>query len=101
MLDPREKAVFDGMVTQLRSEDPTFSRRVDRLTKPRHTLRLTAAILLWTLAPVSIVYGGWTGLILAVLAVTYGALLFRRRNTDTAPQPWWPATRGRRPGAAI
>lgn len=101
MLDPREKAVFDGMVSQLRTDDPRFARRVGRLSRPRHPVRLTAAILLWTLAPWCVVYGGWTGLVVAVVTVAYGAFLFSRRRS-TAPQPvWWTSTRGRRPGAAL
>lgn len=99
MLDPQEKAVFDGIMTQLRADDPNFSRRLDRIGKPRRRVRLTAAILLWTVAPWCVVFGGWTGLILAVLAVTYGSVLFSRRHQNMSQLPWI-ASRGRRPGAA-
>jgi hypothetical protein len=99
VLDPQEKAVFDGIMTQLRDDDPSFVRRVDRISKPRRRVRLTAAILLWTLTPWCIVYGGWTGLILAVLALGYGTLLFSRRHQSASP-PLWTSSRGRRPGTA-
>ena len=97
MLDPNEKLVFDGMVMNLRAEDPKFHRRTDRLIRPRYRMRMAFAILLWTLAPISIVYGGWTGALLAVVAVGYGVRLMTRRNGNQ-PQPlWWTASRGRSP----
>lgn len=99
MLDPQEKAVFDGMMTQLRADDPRFTRKLDRLGKPRRRIRLTAAILLWTLAPLCVIYGGWTGLIMAIVALVYGSILFSRRHQNTSQLPWT-ASRGRRPGAA-
>jgi hypothetical protein len=88
VLDPHEKVVFDGMVTRLRSDDPAFSRRVDRLGRPRRRLRVAAAALLWTLAPVCIVFGGWTGLIMAVIAGGYGTALMtsRRARLDGVPR---------------
>ncbi|MET0522481.1 MAG: DUF3040 domain-containing protein [Jiangellaceae bacterium] len=97
MLEPQEKAVFDGMVLQLRADDPRFARRMTRLAKPRHRVRLAAAILLWTLALLSILYGGWTGLIVAFVATTYGAHLYARRRPPQPQPPWWTATRGHRP----
>ncbi len=99
MLEPQEKAVFDGMVMQLRADDPAFIRRTARLTKPRHRVRLVAAILLWTLAPICVVFGGWTGLILAALAAAYGSHLFARRHPRQPQPPWWTASRGHRPEA--
>jgi len=89
VLDPHEKHVFDGMVSQLRVQDPRFVRRVARLGKPRGRLRLIAAVLLWTLAPVCIVFGGWTGLFMAVVAVAYGAYLVNRRGGVTVQPAWW------------
>ena len=82
MLDPNEKLVFDGLISRLRDEDPTFLRKIERLGRPRRTLRVTQAILLWTLAPFCIVLGGWTGLLMAVVAVSYGAFLVTKRNGD-------------------
>ena len=103
MLDPNEKYVFDGMVTQLRAEDPQFERTVDRLIHPRRRLRVTMAILLWTIAPVCIVYGGWTGLIMAVVGAGYGAHLMAKR-TGVADEAdgfsWWSSSR-KRPGASL
>ena len=80
MLDPHEKLVFDGLVNRLRDEDPSFSRKIERLGRPRRKLRRALAVLLWTIAPVCIVFGGWTGLLMAVVAVSYGTLLVNRRN---------------------
>ena len=100
MLDPREEAVFDGLVIHLREHDPKFCRRLDRLSRPRRRLRAAMAVLLWTIAPFCIVFGGWTGLILAAVGAGYGARLWAKRNGNQ-PQPlWWTATRGRRPGPA-
>ncbi|MBU2663378.1 DUF3040 domain-containing protein [Actinoplanes bogorensis] len=97
MLDPKDKATFDGLVTELRSADPKFCRRVDRLGTPKPRLYTALAYLLWFLAPVCIVLGGWTGAIFALIATAYGIRLYRKRNGN-APQPaWWVATRGRVP----
>lgn len=98
VLDPNEKVVFDGMVSRLRDEDPNFLRKIDRLGRPRRKMRVTLAVLLWTLAPVSIVFGGWTGLLMAVVAVAYGALLVTRRDGMGVQPTWWSSS-NRRPGA--
>jgi hypothetical protein len=103
VLDPNEKYVFDGMVTQLRVDDPKFCRTIDDLAHPRRRLRVTMAVLLWTLAPICIVYGGWTGLIMAVVACAYGAHLMAMRtglgeSADTFS--WWSSSR-RQPGASL
>jgi hypothetical protein len=98
VLDPNEKLVFDGLVSQLRDEDPNFSRKIDRLGRPRRRMRVALAVLLWTLAPVCIVFGGWTGLLMAVVAVSYGAYLVTRRD-GTGRQPAWWSSSNRRPGA--
>ncbi len=80
MLDPSEKAVFEGMVTQIRADDPNFTQRVERLCRPRRRIRTALAVLLWIMAPVCIVLGGWTGVIMAVVAVGYGAHLYAKRD---------------------
>ncbi len=92
MLEPREKQEFDGMVARLRDTDPGFARRVDRLRLRQRRRWLVSAILLWTIAPICLVYGGWTGALEAVLAVGYGAWLMRKRNRAT-DQPSWPQSR--------
>lgn len=71
MLEPHEKQAFDSMVARLSDNDPRFTRRVDRLGRPR----LTLAIVLWVLAPVAIWQGGWTGFFLAIVGVAYGVHL--------------------------
>lgn len=96
MLEPHDKYVFDGMINQLRGEDPRFARRIDKLTHPRRRLRVTLAILLWTIAPVCIVYGGWTGLIMAVAAAGYGAHLMLKRTGMAGEADgfsWWSSRR--------
>ncbi len=103
MLDPNEKYVFDSMVTQLRADDPKFVRSIDKLTHPRRRLRVTMAILLWTVAPICILYGGWTGLIMAVVAAGYGAHLMAKRtgmSDETDGFSWWSSSK-RRPGASL
>ena len=84
MLDPQEKVVFDGMVTQLRASDPRLTRRLDRLSRPRRRIRTALAVLLWTVAPLCVIFGGWTGVIFAVGAAGYGTLLYHRRGLDAA-----------------
>jgi hypothetical protein len=78
VLDPAEKQTFDGIVAGLRAGDSQFTRRIDRLSGPRRRLRLTLAVLLWTIAPVCIVLGGWTGFFMAVAAGGYAIHLMNR-----------------------
>lgn len=102
MLDPNEKYVFDGMVSQLCADDPAFARRVDHLGRSKRRLGFTLAVLLWTMTPFLIVFGGWTGLLMAVVASGYGAHLMTKRNRpagDAHGFSWWPSRR--RPGAAL
>ena len=102
VLDPHEKAVFDGMVTQLSIDDPQFARRIDRIEQPPRQLRKGFAILLWVMAPMCVVVGGWTGFFLAVVATAYAArLMLKRPGLRGGPEfPWWSLPR-RRPGAAL
>ena len=97
MLDPSEKAVFDGMVTELRATDPRLAQRLDRMCRPRRRIRMIAAVLLWTLAPICVIFGGWTGVLMAVVAVAYGTLLYHKRGFG-AGETSWPTPR--RPGVA-
>ena len=98
MLDPHEKIVFDEMVTFLRASDPLFLRRIGRLDRPRHRRNTLLAILLWTLAPVCIFFGGWTGVLLAAVGSSYGLYLITHRNRRTG-RAWWSPT-SHRPGAS-
>lgn len=100
MLDPNEKFVFDGMVSRLRDEDPNFLRKIERIGRPRRNLRVAVAVLLWTLAPVCIVFGGWTGVLMAVVGAAYGALLVSKRD-GRGGQPAWGASPHRHPGAPL
>ena len=76
MLKPEEHQVFGSLVAQLQIDDPHFVRRA---TQP--PLRwAVAAVLLWTAAPLCIAFGGWTGLIVAVVAGAYGSHLLHKRR---------------------
>ncbi|WP_199510105.1 DUF3040 domain-containing protein [Nucisporomicrobium flavum] len=90
---------FDAIVSQLRAEDPDFIRRVRKLDSPHGTVRLVLAILLWTLAPMCIVLGGWTGAIMAVVGGAYGVHLMRHRHQPHAGAA--DPARHRRPGASL
>ena len=94
MLEPHEKAVFDGMVSQLR-EDERFAERVDRLCRPRRKLYVAVAVLLWMSAPVAIVFGGWTGVFMAAVAASYGVHLMMKRAGGVAESLWKSARRPR------
>ena len=99
MLEPHEKDTFDGLVARLRAEDAKFGQRIDKLARPRRRMRVTMAIVLWTLAPFCVALGGWTGLIMAVVAVGYGANLMAKRDPMTGANgfAWW----SKRPGASL
>jgi hypothetical protein len=99
VLDPNEKLAFDGLVSRLRDEDPTFLRKIERIGRPRRTLRVALAVLLWTLAPVCIVFGGWTGVLFAVVGGAYGAYLVSKRDGRSGQPAWWSSSR--RPGAPL
>ena len=102
MLDPYEKSVFEGMVNQLRSQDPKFAEKFDRVAQPRRRVRKIVAILLWMIAPVCIVLGGWTGFFMAIAAAGYGLHLVTKRTglAGGTGFSWW-SSPGRRPGASL
>ena len=83
MIEPNEKAVFDGMVSRLLVEDPRFTQRVDKLCRPRGRWNVAAAVLLWTIAPICVVFGGWTGVLMAAVGSGYGAYLVTKRRSGT------------------
>jgi Protein of unknown function (DUF3040) len=97
VLDPQEKAAFEGMVTQLRAGDPRLAQRLDRMCRPRRRLRRALAVLLWAMAPLCIVLGGWTGLIMAVVAVGYGCAIYYKRGFGADETP---SSSRRRPGVS-
>jgi hypothetical protein len=84
VLDPKEKNVFDRMVTQLGAEDPDFAQRMEKIAQRRRVMRVTLAVMLWIFAPISLAVGGWTGALMAAIAVGYGVYLYRTR--DNAPR---------------
>ena len=83
MLDPQDKRTFEEMVTRLHTDDPAFVRRTEKLGSPRSTTRVGLAVLLWTLAPICVVFGGWTGLLLALAAIAWGTHLLLTGRTTT------------------
>ena len=99
MLEPHEKDAFDGLVAQLRAGDAKFGQRIDRLARPHRRMRVTVAVLLFVVAPFCVVLGGWTGLIMAVVAVGYGTTLMAKRDpmTGASGSTWW----AKRPGASL
>jgi hypothetical protein len=79
VLKPEEQQAFAGLVARIETDDPGFAQRAARAAHPPLWWAIVA-VLLWTIAPICIVYGGWTGLIEAFLAGGYGAHLMRRRQ---------------------
>lgn len=100
MLDPHEKIIFDEMVTFLRADDPRFLRRIGRLNRPRRIRNTALAILLWMLAPICIVFGGWTGVLLAAIGSCYGAYLITHRDRRAGSGHSWWSPAPHRPGAS-
>jgi hypothetical protein len=90
---------FETMVEQLSADDPAFVRRMNALAGSRTTKRTVLAVLLWTIAPVCIVIGGGTGLLMGLIAAAYGAHLMWTRSLFTA-NGQTPTPR-RRPGAPL
>jgi hypothetical protein len=75
------------LVTRLRADDPGFTDKLDRMCRPRQRLRVVLAVLLWTVAPLCIVLGGWTGVPMAAVAAGFGAHLMTRRSGGAIPRP--------------
>ncbi|GIE82793.1 hypothetical protein Aph02nite_87430 [Actinoplanes philippinensis] len=72
MLKPEAQQVLTGLVTPIEADGPGFTH------PPRWWA--VVAVLLWTIAPVCIVYGGWVGLVEAFLVGGFGAYLMRRHR---------------------
>ncbi|MEV4640447.1 DUF3040 domain-containing protein [Actinoplanes sp. NPDC049548] len=87
---------FDAIVSHLRADDPAFARRLEKVAGTRPTIRL--GVLLWAVAPLCIILGGWTGVVVAVIAGAYGTHLMRTR---TGPGAALPTTPTHRPGAPL
>jgi hypothetical protein len=102
VLDPADQKAFDGMVSGLRAGDPTFARRLDRINAPRIRHRKATAVLLWAVAPILVVIGGWTGFFMAVAGAGYGAhVMLRARKLERHVGASRSSSSGRRPGAAL
>jgi hypothetical protein len=97
MRDP----AFEAIVARLCADDPEFTSRVNKVGGPPSKKRMGVAILLWTIAPVCVVLGGWTGVLMAVVAVAYGAYLRWSGSVYVAAGRHSPLPRRRRPGASL
>jgi hypothetical protein len=97
MRDP----AFEAIVARLCADDPEFASRMTELGGPPSKKRVGFAVLLWTVAPMCVVLGGWTGLVIAVVAVAYGCHLRWPGATLTAARPRSALPRRRSPGAPL
>ncbi|GAA4934021.1 DUF3040 domain-containing protein [Actinoplanes utahensis] len=79
MLKPEDQQTFASLIAQLQIDDPAFGKRTERLNRPPARWAILA-VALWAVAPICIIFGGWTGVIEAVLAVCYGTHLLRKRQ---------------------
>ena len=86
MLNSYERRRFNEIVSVLLAEDPGFGTRHD--TPPRDVRpRPVIAVLLWFSMPFLIGFGGWTGLLMAVVAGGYGAHLWFRGRVWRQQRP--------------
>ena len=97
MRDP----AFEAIVARLRADDPEFTRRVQDLGGPPSAKRVRTALFLWIVAPFLVMFGGWTGFLLAVVAVLYGAYLKWSGSLYAAARSRRPLPRRRHPGASL
>ena len=97
MRDP----TFETIVARLCADDPEFTGRVQKLGGPPSKRRVSLAVLLWALAPVCVVFGGWTGLLTAVIAVAYGSYLRWSGSMFATAGSRRSLPRRRRPGASL
>ena len=97
MRDP----AFEAIVARLRADDPEFTGRMKKIGGPPSTKRVGLAVLLWIAAPFCVVFGGWTGFLMAVVAVLYGAYLKWSGSLYAAAGSRRPLPRRRRPGASL
>lgn len=90
MLSSYDRRQFNEIVSGLLAEDPAFGVRNH---KPPRNLppRPVVALLLWLSMPFVTALGGWTGLLMAVVAGCYGVhLWFRGRPPVADPPPGRP-----------
>jgi hypothetical protein len=86
VLSSYDRRRFNEIVSGLLAEDPGFgaSHRPPRGDLPR---RPVVAVLLWLSMPFVIAVGGWTGLLVAVVAGGYAAHLWLRGQAAPNPEP--------------
>jgi hypothetical protein len=97
MRDP----AFEAIVARLCADDPEFTGRMKKLGGPPSKTRVGLAVLLWAIAPVCVVLGGWTGLLMAVIAVAYGSYLKWSASMFAAAGSHESLPRRRHPGASL
>ncbi|GIF01152.1 DUF3040 domain-containing protein [Paractinoplanes rishiriensis] len=68
---------FDTIIRELTDDDPAFVRRVNGLPHSRLRRRRLWAWLLWAAIPLLVVVGGWTGALIALIALAGSAVLWR------------------------
>lgn len=75
MLSSHERRRFNEIVSGLLAEDPGFGVRNEAPAKIVRRPRPLIALALWLSMPFMVALGGWTGLLMAVVAGVYGAHL--------------------------
>jgi len=77
VLSSYDRRQFNEIVAGLLAEDPGIGARYD---SPRRELppRPLVAVMLWVSMPFLVTVGGWTGLLVAVIAAAYGVHLWSR-----------------------
>jgi len=77
VLSSYDRRQFNEIVSGLLAEDPEFGTRNNQ--QPRNLPpRPVVALLLWLSMPFVVTLGGWTGLLMAVVAAAYGVHLWYR-----------------------
>ena len=85
MLSSHDRRQFNVIVAGLLAEDPELGIR-NRPPAPRPPRPLLAA-LLWMSMPFLVTVGGWTGLLVALVAAGYGVHLWSRGGGGTPAPP--------------
>jgi Protein of unknown function (DUF3040) len=80
VLNSDERRRFNEIASRLLADDPDLGRRHQQPLRHRPR-RPVLAVLLWMSMPFIIGAGGWTGLLIAVVAGGYAAHLWFRGRT--------------------
>ena len=85
LLSSHDRRQFNVIVAGLLAEDPDLGTRYRR--PPPRPPRPALAALLWMSMPFLVTVGGWTGLLIAVVAAAYGIHLWSRGGTEPQAPP--------------